>query len=325
MPGKDPAALFYIANFLAVTAEMKGDCMGWYTRLILHQYDKKSLPNDLEELANLANVRTSEFEVFKQVWQQVLQQRFEVLPTGRVRDMEAAEIIRAREVFVDKRAAAGRKSAFIKMIRKELCQDENVIHFIKTHLKDEQIITMDQQVLKHVYKQMFQLYINIDINKNRIENEEGGTGEGAGGREEFSGPSPPGGPPWPEHASGLPAAMVEIFVKAFPGYPRQDHRDFAACLQIAYQIADLNGWTWHSALNGRMDDVLGKWSEIVSWITSSSWFRTKEISFLNDKFQGIIQAKNNEKHEQKPFRASPPTAGNGLDPTAISRTGFGNL
>lgn len=321
MPAKDPAALFYIANFLVATAEMKGDCTGWYTRLILHQFDKKSLPNNLEELANLANVRASEFEVFKQVWQQVLKQKFEVLSTGRLQDAEAAEIIRTRESFIDKRAASGRKSAFIKLIRRELCQDENVIHFIKTHVKDEQIETKDQQVLKQVYHQMFQLYINIDIDKDRIEDEVGGTGEGEAG----TGSSPPEGPPWSKYACGLPQAMIEIFVKQFPGYPQQADKDFSACLQIAYQIADANGWAWQSALNDRMEDVVGKWSEIVSWITSSSWFRTKSISFLNDKFQDLIQAKNNGKADQKPFKTTQPAAGNGHNPTLIASTGFGNL
>lgn len=161
--------------------------------------------------------------------------------------------------------------------------------------------------------------------KDRIEDEEGGTGEGEGEREGLPGPSPPEGPDWPHLACGLPQAMVEIFVKAFPGYPRQDDRDLAACLQIAYQIAELNGWAWQSCLNGRMEDVLAKWSEIVSWITSSSWFRTKSISFLSDKFQDLIQAKNNGNADQKPFRTVKPAAGNGLDPTAIASTGFGTL
>lgn len=177
---KDPAALFFIDRWLVATAEMKADCRGWYLNLILQQFDKKSLPSDIEELANLANVRISEFEMFQQVWQQVLKQRFEVLATGRIQDIEAAEIIRGREEFKDKRAAAGRMSAFTQFIRKELCKDENIISFIKKNVNPQQIETSDQQVLKQVFKDMLQLYININKDKNRDRVEEGMGEEGEG-------------------------------------------------------------------------------------------------------------------------------------------------
>ena len=179
---KDPAALFFIDRWLVATAEMRADCRGWYLNLILQQFDKKTLPSDIEELANLANVRISEFEVFQQVWQQVLKQRFEVLSTGRIQDIEAAEIIRGREEFKGKRAAAGRMSAFTQFIRKELCKDENVISFIKKNVDPQQIETSDQQVYQHVFKQLLQLYINKNKDKtqDRVEGGMGGDEEGEG-------------------------------------------------------------------------------------------------------------------------------------------------
>ncbi len=70
---KDPAVLFYIDSWLVSTKEMQADARGWYLNLILHQYDKGSLPIDIEELANLADVRFSEYEKFKKTFQQVLQ------------------------------------------------------------------------------------------------------------------------------------------------------------------------------------------------------------------------------------------------------------
>lgn len=129
--------------------------------------------------------------------------------------------------------------------------------------------------------------------KAGLENDVGGTGGEEGGKGVGNERPPPQGEPWPEHASELPQAMVEIFMDAFPKYARQDDKDLAACLQLAYQIADLNGWPWQSALNGRMQAVLGQWREIVVWIPSSKWFRTKSLTFLNDKFQDLIQEKNN--------------------------------
>lgn len=164
---KDPAALFFIDKWLVATAEMRADCRGWYLNLVLHQYDKKTLPSDIEELANLAGVRISEFKMFQQVWEQVLKHKFEVLPTGRVQDIEAAEIIRGRDGFKDKRAAAGRMSAFIQFIRKKLCKDENVIAFVKNNVDPELILTSDQQVFQQVFKEMLQLYINTNKNTNQ--------------------------------------------------------------------------------------------------------------------------------------------------------------
>lgn len=129
--------------------------------------------------------------------------------------------------------------------------------------------------------------------KKRKEDDVGGMGEEEVGREGFSGGSPPKNQDWPVHPAGLPQSMVEIFVKAFPGYPRDDSKDFAACLQIAYCLASQNGWDWQFVLNGHMLDVLNKWEEIAKWAAADRWFRTKSISFFNNNFQDLIQAKNN--------------------------------
>ena len=79
---KDPAALLYIDKWLVSTKGMKGNAKGWYLNLILYQYDRGELPNNIEELANLCDVRFSEFEEFKQVFEQVLKQKFIVNDNG---------------------------------------------------------------------------------------------------------------------------------------------------------------------------------------------------------------------------------------------------
>lgn len=208
---KDPAALFYIDHWLVATKEMRAECRGWYLNLVLHQFKSGSLPGEIEELANLADVRISEFDLFQQMWQQVLKQKFEVLPTGRLQDAEAAEIIRSRETFKNKRAAAGRISAFIKFIRKHLCKDENIIFFIKQHVDVNTIATSDQQVLKQVFDHLFQLYINKNKNRDREDEDIGGLGdfEGAGERTTLVdlGVGPPGWnqfPDTPDRALELP-------------------------------------------------------------------------------------------------------------------------
>lgn len=119
-------------------------------------------------------------------------------------------------------------------------------------------------------------------------------GEGSSESETFESRwIPPEGPPWPEHASELPNAMVKIFVEVFPGYPEQQAKDFAACMQIAYYIADQNGWPWESMLNGRMPDLLAKWKELVQFAHGDAWFSTRSLSDFEKEYQRLVQKKRN--------------------------------
>jgi len=93
---KDPAALLYIDKWLVATTEMKADARAYYMDLILFQFDKGSLPNDIEELANICRVRVSEFNNFKQVFEQVLKQKFKQNNEGRLENEFAKEIIQKR-------------------------------------------------------------------------------------------------------------------------------------------------------------------------------------------------------------------------------------
>ena len=99
---KDPAVLFYISDWLTSTSEMDSDCKGWYLNLILHNYDKGSLPNDIEKLAVLAGVKFSEFKRFEHVFEHVLKQKFEPIDEQRLSNLKAQTILKDRECFKDK-------------------------------------------------------------------------------------------------------------------------------------------------------------------------------------------------------------------------------
>lgn len=169
---KDPAVLFYIDNWLVSTKEMKADERGWYLNLILHQYDKGSLPTDLEELANLADVRFSEFETFKQKWKQVLKQKFTLNEEDRLENQKAKEILIKREKFKDKRSTAGTIGYVVKFAKNELNCNDSQIDFVKKNLEVEKVNIRDKQVLKQVLKDLLKLYININGNGNIIINED---------------------------------------------------------------------------------------------------------------------------------------------------------
>ena len=176
---KDPAALFYISTWLTATKEMKPDCRGWYLNLILHQYDKGSLPNDIEELANLADVRFSEFAQFKQVFEQVLRQKFEVNDEGRLENGIAKEILKNREMFKDKRSDAGRMSYFLKFAARKKRLETDFYLFIKANLDLTGVDLKNEQVIEQVFKQISELYINTnkDLNKDKpLNTAQGGAG-----------------------------------------------------------------------------------------------------------------------------------------------------
>jgi uncharacterized protein YdaU (DUF1376 family) len=167
---KDPAVLFFINDWLTSTAEMDADVRGWYLNLLLHNYDKKDLPNDIEKLAVLCNVKFSEYERFKQVFEQVLKQKFEVNEFNRLSNERTNDILKSRENFKDKRSNAGKVSYIMKYMAKNHVKeykDFQLRNFVKDNF-DYSIDLKNEQMLKQVFKQMFELYINE--NENEIEN-----------------------------------------------------------------------------------------------------------------------------------------------------------
>lgn len=165
---KDPAALLYIDTWKVATTEMRAVERAYYMDLILHQFDKGDLPNDVEELANICRVRFSEFEQFKQVFEQVLKQKFELNENGRLENDFAREIIKKRKAFVEKRSDSGKLSYIIRYARKHFKASNKKIEFLKQHLDVSEIDTKNEQVLKQVLKQTLELY--IDGNGNGITN-----------------------------------------------------------------------------------------------------------------------------------------------------------
>lgn len=167
---KDPACLFYIGDWLTSTAEMDADCRGWYLNLLLHNYDKGTLPNELEKLAVLCNVKFSEYKRFEQVFEQVLKQKFELLEDGRLSNQRTQSILKGRELFKDKRSNAGKASYlmrfFYKKYKKE-SKEVGLLEFVKDNL-DTNIDTKDEHLIEQMFKHLFELYRN----ENEIENKD---------------------------------------------------------------------------------------------------------------------------------------------------------
>jgi hypothetical protein len=170
---KDPAVLFFISDWLTSTSEMDSDCRGWYLNLILHNYDKKDLPNDIEKLAVLANVKFSEYERFKQVFEQVLKQKFEQIDNNRLSNLRTQTILKNREIFSDKRSDAGKMSYIMRYFAKYHSVEykkKSLREYVKTNI-DLTIDIKNEQVLEQVFKHLFELYRNVIEIENDIIND----------------------------------------------------------------------------------------------------------------------------------------------------------
>lgn len=169
---KDPAALFYIDKWLASTAEMDSDVRGWYLNLILHQFDKKDLPDDVEKLALLAGVKHSEFDRFKQVYQQVLKQKFPKNENGRLENEVAKQILKNRELYKDKRSRSGKIGSIMKIVYADKAWNKKNTELLKEHLytlTDDEINELkDEQMLQQMLQHLLELYINGDVNEDSI-------------------------------------------------------------------------------------------------------------------------------------------------------------
>ena len=171
---KDPAALLYIDKWIVATTEMKADCRAYYMDLILSQFNKGSLPNDIEELANICRVRVSEFDNFKQVFEHMLKHKFKQNDEGRLENDFAKEIIQKRIRFVEKRSLSGKISYVIKFAIKHFRVNSKQISYIKNHLNIYEIDTKNEHMLEQVLEQILELYINEnvdeDLNKDKSKN-----------------------------------------------------------------------------------------------------------------------------------------------------------
>lgn len=176
---KDPAALIYIDKWIAATQGMRGDEKGWFLELILYQFDKGSLPSDIDELASICRIRPSEFEKFKQVFEQVLKQKFEQDDEGRLENSFAKEIIQGRQAFKAKRSHSGKWSYVKKFVAKHFGEKTPAEwHFIYEHF-DFSIDLKNEQVFKQVLEQIFELYINANVDEDefKVEFKEGMQGD----------------------------------------------------------------------------------------------------------------------------------------------------
>lgn len=115
---KDPAFLLYYKDLLTSCADWDGDAFGWYVKLLCHQADKPDgLPNNIESLAGIANVKFSQFERFKTCWESLISTQFVVNEFGLLINLKMKKGLDERRNYLDAQSIKGIIGAFVKRVR----------------------------------------------------------------------------------------------------------------------------------------------------------------------------------------------------------------
>lgn len=82
--------------------------------------------------------------------------------------------------------------------------------------------------------------------------------------------------------TGLVVEMAKIFKEFNPSIQIEPEVHYPSCLQIAYRIAKIKGWEKQSVLNGKMNNTLESWKNIVEFAKQDTWLSTRSLIDLND-------------------------------------------
>lgn len=164
---KDPAALVYIDKWVAATNGMKAEFRAWYFDLMLYQFDKGPIPDDMDEMAGICRVRPSEYNLFNQMVNQVVNQKFKQNEKGQWVNSFADEVISKRKSYKEKRTKSSNIGVVVKMARKMEGVTENAISKLKKELYELTVEEIekykDVKVLNQTVNHLVNLYINEDV------------------------------------------------------------------------------------------------------------------------------------------------------------------
>lgn len=99
----------------------------------------------------------------------------------------------------------------------------------------------------------------------------------------------------------LVVEMARIFIEKNPEYFFHKETDYHACLDIAYNIAQLKHWKKDEVVNGRMKECLISWEKISDFIKSDDWLSKRPLSDIAGikEWQRLVQKMNSVKPDKK--------------------------
>jgi hypothetical protein len=88
-------------------------------------------------------------------------------------------------------------------------------------------------------------------------------------------------------SNGICQEMIFEFKQVNPSY-QHDDEDLRHALDIAHKIAVMQKWPKHSVTAERKADVLETWKKIIKAIRGDTFYRAKDIAYLNKDWKSLI-------------------------------------
>jgi uncharacterized protein YdaU (DUF1376 family) len=92
--------------------------------------------------------------------------------------------------------------------------------------------------------------------------------------------------------------MIDVFLKHNPEYFFHKETDYSACLQIAYNIAQMKKWSRHDVVNGKTGECVKAWETIVEFIKKDNWYSSRSLSDIATvkEWQRLVQTMKKERN-----------------------------
>lgn len=325
---QDPAFLFYYKDILVSCADMDADALGWYTRLLCHQADKPDgLPNNIEDLASLANVKIRQYERFIYCWEHILKGKFVLNDKGMLINVVQAEGLEKRRNYKNTQQKRGMVGAFLKKNYGVFSLSKEQWSEVSKLLIQSILPLDDKEEINNTLKHTLEAYaLSIkgnaigNGNANVIQEEIGGTGE-----KEGAGPEP--GPELHPVQNLILAAMLETWMGVHPDYEPIPEDDEPAMEQIALFITGRKDLS--DIGKKERETLLSTWKNWCLHIRGSTtlqhfslskinrFYKQQIVSELKNPKNGAIKPAGTQAH--RPNHAAKPVAG------VVPKGGFGSL
>lgn len=162
---KDPSFLFYYKDFLMDTSGFSAEVIGWYVRLLCHQAEQYSLPEDVSDLALLAQVPYDDYPKFQQSWKRTLVAKFGAdEESGRIYNRKLRGVMEKRAAYSNKQKLRGLRGSYSKKIAKEYPQVKDS-KSVLDNLIDDNFLKLNENERSVRFKHTLEaIIVNADVN-----------------------------------------------------------------------------------------------------------------------------------------------------------------
>jgi len=146
---------------------MDADARGWYITLLAHQAEKGSLPDNLEDLASLADVKFSKYNDFTECWKRTLEAKFTKNESGALENLRLKSIIEDRREYSNKQKLRGIVGSLIKKAMQSHKLKKAQITQLSKELFNQELLSKTTQEREICLKRTLEAFIS-NANANAV-------------------------------------------------------------------------------------------------------------------------------------------------------------